>query len=100
MLKFYDQTRQSQSGNWGYLQKLGVWNKEYGSKVIDSHGLHVNSVFVRNEYLFIEGWDAESQLKTAIIPIKNGYWGEKASQEELESEKSWWYKMKPSWWPS
>lgn len=77
---------------------LGVWNKDHGFKVIETPGLDsVHAAIYNNDYLFVSGQEKEVS-KVLIIPLKNGYWGER--EQAKPSEKSWWDLHKPCCWPS
>lgn len=90
-----------------WLYNLGVWNKDYGFKVIDTPGIDnvVPKTFSNGECLFVVGRENKtSKTKTLVIPIKAGYWGERVQAEpegpvkEPLSEKTWWDQVKPKWW--
>lgn len=79
----------------GDLKKLGVWNKEYGFKEIDTHEIdNVGRVIVRGNYMFIHGTIKDShKQKVVVLSIKDGYWGEQKqieAEEKPKPEKSWW----------
>jgi hypothetical protein len=63
------------------MKKLGVWNKDFGFKVIVIPGIDnvADNVLATDEYLFVSGYNQErTQCKTAVISLANGYWGERA----------------------
>ncbi len=92
------------NGNTHWLRKLGVWNKDYWFKVIDTPDIEFVADcenFVTNDYLVVYGINLSNVItqesKVIIIPIKHGYWGERKQPEPIK-EKSWWDKVKPCWW--
>lgn len=59
--------------------KLGVWNKDYGFKIIETPGFETvtHATFVNNGYLFVCGY-VKWESKFLAIPIKDGLWGERS----------------------
>lgn len=71
-----------------WLYKLGVWNKNYGFKIINTPDIeNLASAFTTKKYLFVKGAHADGTLyKISIIPISEGYWGSASNQNQ--SKKS------------
>lgn len=103
VLLFTYEGYKNSSQQWMY--RLGVWNKEYGFKVIDIpeiENVHPDT-FSTGEYLFVQGHDVAGRES-----IVDGYWGEgkqasslpevnpqpEENQPEIkpkdEPKKSWW----------
>lgn len=94
------------NGSTYWLHKLGVWNKDYGFKAINTPGIEFVAnceTVVKKNFLIVHGINFSNLIsqksKIIVIPIKDGYWGER-KQQGSASEKSWWDKIKLIFWPS
>lgn len=89
------------NGTTYWPPKLGVWNKDYGFKAIDTPYIEfVTSceTDLKNNFLVVHGINLRNliyqECKIVVMPIKEGYWAERVQTEP--AEKSWWDKVKPS----
>lgn len=93
-------------GSNQWLKGLGVWNKNYGFKIIGPQGGYIQIVMKTKDYLSIETREKNNHSKIIVFSIKDGYWGERIQSKpevpvkEEPAKKSWWDKVKPCWWPS
>lgn len=79
--------------SWTIKFGIGVWNKDYGFKVINIREIEgIQQVCIKEEYLLVKGFDLDEdkhlQGRIAIISIKDGYWREQEKENLENSQKN------------